>query len=244
MPSRITTLACLAVACSGLSVSPAAAKTGFGFKTAKFRIQVQGVQTTAWKSDHSISSTACGTAYKGDGTEVVRFASKPVVATATSYSASDPSFRVGKRFGAILQMPGKVTRHSNFAQWGASCTDGDGRGGKTPPPPDCGQKKIAIAGEVKFNGGRLMVDDPSDLVVPLPAFRNCHVDGTAFPQILWRSGKNAIGKPLTGRQLFDGRKARTITVGRREEYRSPKDWHETTLKYTVTLTRISAVSEF
>jgi len=64
MPSRITTLACLAVACSGLSVSPAAAKTGFGFKTAKFRIQVQGVQTTAWKSDHSISSTACGTAYK------------------------------------------------------------------------------------------------------------------------------------------------------------------------------------
>ena len=244
MRTKITTLACLALAVGALAVPAGQAKTGFGFKTAKFRIQVEGVQTTAWKSEHQIGTGACEVGHKGDGTEVVRFASKPIVAVATSYSAEDPSFRVGKTFGAVLEMRGKTTRHSNFKLWANPCTDGDGRGGKTPPPPDCGQRSVTVVGEVKFNRGRLMVDDSSDLVVPLPVFQNCMVDGTAFPDMLWRGGKNAIGKPLAGRQLFGGPKIRTITVGRRDVYRDAERWHETTLRYTVTLTRISKVTAF
>ena len=244
MRTKMTTLACLVLAGGALAVPPAQAKTGFGFKTAKFRIQVHGVQTTAWKSEHQIGTAGCEVGHKGDGTEVVRFASKPIVATATSYSADDPSFRVGNKLGAVLEMPGRVTRHSNYKLWANPCTDGDGRGGRTPPPPDCGQRSITVDGEVKFNRGRLMVDDPSDLVIPLPVFRNCMVDGTAFPGMLWRAGKNAIGKPLTGRQLFRGSRTRTITVGRRDVYQDAERWHETTLTYTVTLTRISTVTEF
>jgi hypothetical protein len=244
MRTKLASLACLALAAGAVAAGSADAKP-FGFKTAKFRIEVSGVQTTAWKVDQPTSNGTCEVGYKGNGTEVVRFASKkPLVATATSYSASDPSFRVGKQFNAILSMPGKVTRHSDFSMWGTDCTDGDGKGGKTPDPPDCGQKKTTVDGEVKFENGRLMVDDPpSDLFVPLPLFRNCHVEGTAFPDLLWRTGGNAIGKPLSGRKLFS-RKSRTITVGRRDVYQDAHAWHETTLKYTVSLTRVGKVKVF
>ncbi len=245
MRSKITTVACAALLGGVLAGPPADAKTGFGFRTATFRIQVQGVQTTAWKANHPLGRALCDTGYKGDGTEVVRFASKRMLASATSYNVDDPSFRVGTAFGAVLAMPGKATRHSNFMQWGTPCTDGDGKGGKTPPAPDCGRRRITVDGEVKFNRGRLTVDEPpNDLFVPLPTFVNCHVEGTAFPSLLWRGGKNAIGKPLTGRQLFGGPKTRTITVGRREVYRDAESWHETTLKYVVTLTRVSKVRTF
>jgi hypothetical protein len=245
MRTRFTALACLALAGATVAAAPAAeAKPGFGFKSAKFRIAVDGVQTTAWKTDHPIGTAACDVGYKGEGTEVVRFASKPLTVTATSYGVGEPRFQAGKKFGAVLEMPGKVTRRSDFKLWGNPCTDGDGRGGKAPVPPDCGQRKVTVDGEVKFVGGRLLVDRPASDFLPLPPYRNCHVEGTAFPELLWRGGKNAVGKPLSARKLFAGRKARAITVGRRDVYQDAEDWHETTLKYTVTLTRISKVKEF
>jgi hypothetical protein len=244
MRTKITTLACLAVAVGAVAAAPAEAQTGFGVRTAKYRIQVKGVQTTAWRSEHQIGSGDCEVGHKGEGTEVVRFASEPMFATAASYGAADPRFQVGKTFGAVLEMPAKLTRRSDFKLWANPCTDGDGTGGKTPPPPDCGQRNVTVHAEVKFSDGRLLVDEPGDLFVPLPPFQNCHVEGTAYPELLWRGGKNAVGKPLNARKLFGGPKTREITVGRRDVYQDAEKWHETTIRYTVKLTRISKVKEY
>jgi membrane protease YdiL (CAAX protease family) len=239
--TAVATTACLAVVAGAVAVSPAAAKPGFGFTTAKFRIEVKGVQTTAWRADRPLGSAACDVGWRGEGTEVVRFASKPVVAKATAYKSYDPLFSVGKRHGAGLEMPARVTRRSDFKEFANECTDGDGKEGVTPPAPDCGRRKVTIDAEVKFERGRLLVDRSRDPFVPLPPYRNCKVWGTAYPALLWRDGGNAIGKSLSARRLFGGPKVRTITVGRRFDHKSAELWHETTLKYTVTLTRIGKV---
>jgi hypothetical protein len=246
MRRKITTIACLAVAGATFAAAPAGAKTPtFGFKTAKFRIEVSGVQTTAWKEDHK-AKFDCDYTAKGEATEVIRFASKPLVATATSYSATDPTFRVGKKtFRAEVRMPSKVTRRSNYQMFpGKVCSYGDGTGGQEKPQPDCGQRNLTIWAEVRFQYGRLLVDDGDDVFVPLPGYRHCIIGGTAYPNMLWRGGKNAVGKPLTGRQLFTGPKVRTITVGRREVNQDEDSWDETTIKYTVKLTRLTRVRVF
>jgi hypothetical protein len=35
-----------------------------------------------------------------------------------------------------------------------------------------------------------------------------------------------------------------VTVGRRDEFRDDESWHETTLKYTIKLTRLTKVRSF
>ena len=124
---------------------------------------------------------------------------------------------------------------------GPVCSEGDGKGGQTPPAPDCGQKHTAFWAEMRFIKGRLLVDDGDDLLVPIPNYRNCVIGGTAFPNMLWRGGRNAVGKPLTGAQLFRGPKSRTVTVGRREVIQTAEEWSETTIKYTISLTRLTKV---
>jgi hypothetical protein len=246
MNRRITTIACLAAATGLAAAAPAGAKTPtFGFKTATYRAEVSGVQTTAWNSHHEVQH-ACDVGHKGDGTEVVRFSGKPVTTKVTSYNADNPTFMVGRKFGAEMHFKAKVTRRANYSQWGSGkeCSSGDGKGGVTPPAPDCGQKTLSVYAELRFADGRLMVDDGTDVFVPLPGYRNCHVAGTAYPEMLWRGGKNAVGKPLTGRELFSGPKTRTITVGRREVFQDAESWHETTIRYTVKLTRLSKVRVF
>jgi membrane protease YdiL (CAAX protease family) len=242
--TAFATTACLALVAGVAAAGPAAAKPGFGFTTAKFRVEVAGVQTTAWKADRPLGSSACDVGWKGEGTEVVRFASKPVVAKVTAYKAYDPLFSVGKQQGAILEMSARLTRRSDFKEFASECTDGDGKGGVTPPAPDCGRRNVTIDAEVKFERGRLLVDRSRDPFVPLPPYRNCKVWGTAYPALLWRDGNNAIGKSLSARRLFGGPRVRTITVGRRFDHKSAELWHETTLKYTVTLTRIGNVRSY
>jgi hypothetical protein len=246
MRTKITTIACLAVAGAVATTSSAAAATPtFGFKTATYRIEVSGVQTTAWKSDH-LPEFECDIEHHGEATEVIRFAGKPFTAKVTSYSASDPTFLVGKKFGAQLELPATITRRSNYKQIAyKACASGDGTAPNTAPPPsDCGQRKTTVDAEVRFKGGRLMLDDSGDLVVPLPLYRNCVIGGTAYPNMLYTLGKNAVGKPLTGRALYRGPKVRVVTVGRRDEFRDNESWHETTLKYTIKLTRLTKVRSF
>lgn len=249
MNPRITKIACLAAAAAavgGTVALPAAAGAkGFGFKQAKYRIEISGVQTTAWKVDSPIKFD-CDVGSKGDATEVVRFSTPSFAATVTSYDKANPTFMIGRKFGAERRFNAKVTRRSNFKQWTVkACADGDGTGGQAPPAPDCGQKNLLFYAQLRFSQGRLMIDDgDDDLLVPMPGYRNCVIGGTAFPNFLWRGGKHAVGKPLTGPQLFRGPQQRTITVGRRDVYQDAERWHETTIRYTVTLTRLTKVRSF
>jgi hypothetical protein len=247
MRTRITTIACLGTLAAGVvAAAPAQAKTPvFGFKQAKFRAEVSGVQTTAWKAHHEIQNT-CDSGYKGDGTEVIRFTGKPFRTEVTSYDKTNPSFRTGRTFGAPLHWNAKVTRRSNLTKWdsGTPCSYGDGKGGTQPPAPDCGQRTLGVYAELRFYEGRLLVDDQDDGLVPLPGYRNCDVWGTAYPQMLWRGGNNAVGKPLTAKQLWSGPKERVIKVGRREVHQDADSWYETTITYTIKLTRISKVRVF
>lgn len=172
--------------------------------------------------------------------------SAPVVtSTAGSRSArATVSATAGSTSSGSLEMPGKLTRRGDFKEFATECTDGDGRNGVAPPAPDCGRRDVTIDAEVKFERGRLLVDRSQDPFVPLPPYRNCKVWGTAYPSLLWRDGNNAIGKSLSARRLFGGPRVRTITVGRRFDHQSAELWHETTLKYTVTLTRIGTARSY
>ena len=143
MNLRIKTIASLAgVLAVGCATAPAQAAPGFGLKSASFKVEVEGVQTNAWKTDHA-NQGGCDVDIHGDGTEVVRFKSKPKVVKLYQFGKSTPLFlNSGKRYDKYIDLASKITRRGSVTTSGGQiCSYGDGTGStQTPKPPDCGTK--------------------------------------------------------------------------------------------------------
>ena len=243
MRTKMTTLACLALAGGALAVPPAEAKTGFGFKTAKFRIQVQGVQTTAWKSEHQIGTAGCESATRAMAPKSCASprsrSSRWRPATAPTTPApgwatarrcpryareGDPSQQL-QAVGEPVHRRRRARGQDPSAAGLRSAIDYRRRGSQVQPRPADGRRP----------------ERPRHSAARLPEL---HGRRHRIPWHALARRQERDRQAAHRAQLFRGSGTRTITVGRRDVYQDPERWHETTLKYTVTLTRISKVTEF
>ena len=140
-PLRVAALTlCLA------ATSPAAdasAAPSHGVAKAVFKVTVDGVQRTSWKTDHP-GTTGCDGARKGTGTETVRFTSRPVLVRATTMKGLSAPVLNGRSYiepEAILR--GRVSRQGTMeVAAGGECGGGDG----TSIPRDCGTRSFRGVG--------------------------------------------------------------------------------------------------
>jgi hypothetical protein len=243
--TTITTIAA-ALACSAAAAGPAQAANPanpFDYKSAKFKVEVEGVQTTAWTHAHT-KQFACDSNSKGEGTEVVRFASRPKVVQLFQIGNTTPLFRNGRRIDAAIDLLSTITRRGTLSDWGADvCSHGNGTGGETPPPPDCGTKRSKLYTDLRYSSAKKdFITLEQSLVVPLGPFRNCPVGGLAWPSFLDRTNRGEVGRRLPARALFGASRKHIVIATGRSERRDAEDWHRTTIRYSIALTRIGRVN--
>jgi hypothetical protein len=246
MNLRIKTIASLAgVLAVGCATAPAQAAPGFGLKSASFKVEVEGVQTNAWKTDHA-NQGGCDVDIHGDGTEVVRFKSKPKVVKLYQFGKSTPLFlNSGKRYDKYIDLASKITRRGSVTTSGGQiCSYGDGTGStQTPKPPDCGTKRSTWYAELNYSSRKkdfLTLEQAP--VVPLGPFYNCPWGSGAWPSLLDRTPKGEVGRRLPTSDLFGSNQQHVIRAAGRDEYSDSEDWHQTTIQYSIKLTRIGKVS--
>jgi hypothetical protein len=218
-------------------VTPMAASAS-GIQKATFKVKVEGVQTTTWRTDHP-GTGGCDGAASGDGTEMVRFASRPVrLQAATMRGLSAPVLTAPSSYDEPeLQLRGTVTRQGRL-EAGPGLCGGDGGGSISP---DCGTRA--------FTGVRLpmafrlratprdqldlrpgMIDDP---------FANCPSGGSAFPTLVRTNEGEELRTELPRSELFDASLGRIIVIARgRESETAGEDTYLTTIRWVITFDRI------
>jgi hypothetical protein len=240
---RIPFVTAAALAVLAVGAGPAqAAKNPFGYKTAKFKVEVEGVQTNAWNHQHTLQFE-CDSNSKGEGTEVVRFHSKPKTLTIFKFGDSAPiAMNNPKKPGADIDLIAKITRRGTMDNWGGKiCAYGNGDGGETPPAPDCGTKTGTLFTDLKFPSSpknRVMLEQ--SLVVPLGPFRNCP-GNRGWPGFLDRASGKDVTQKLSSAELFGTDKKHIVILTGRDTQKDAENWSETTIRYSISLTRISAV---
>jgi hypothetical protein len=241
MTTKITTIAALAgVLALGAGATPAQAM--FGYKAATYRVEVQGVQTNAWKTDH-VNQGGCDADMKGEGTEVVRFHSKPKLVRAFTFTGSRPTFMgSGKKFNNYIDLVSKITRHGTMTvSGGVPCSNGGGAE-STPNPPDCGTKYSTAYAELNYSSTKRDFITLEETIPALGPFRNCVSGSGSWPALLVTTLKHGdVGQRLPQRDLFGPNRLHIVRAAAREEDTTGDHWHQTTIQYTIKLTRIGKV---
>ena len=117
-------LAAALAAAAGPGTAHAAKPNANGLKTAFFKVTVDGVQTTTWKTDHK-GKGGCDQDAWGNGTEKVRFTSRPTTVRALDAGgpqrslADHPAFDRGRQARAARQghPSGRAGQRSGRPVW-------------------------------------------------------------------------------------------------------------------------------
>jgi hypothetical protein len=236
------TIAAIAAAAVAACLSAAPADAAFQYRSAKFKLEIEGVQTNSWSQSHA-KQGPCDFDVKGQGTEVVHFRSIPAVVDIAQFMGTTPLIKVGKRYGVPFDLDAKITRRGVLTMAnGEVCSSGDGTGGKTPPAPDCGTKRSRFYADLRYSSRAkdLLLMDQS-LVVPLGTFRNCPSGPGSWPSILDRANSREVGQRLPVRDLFGPNRKHIVLVAARESRTAGDTHHTTTIRYSIALTRIGEV---
>lgn len=238
MKTPITLIAAAAAAC--LAAGPADA--AFQYRAAKFKLEIEGVQTNSWVTSHA-KDGPCDFDIHGEGTEVVRFHSVPTVVDIAQFMGTTPLIRVGKRYGVPFDLDAKITRRGVLTMAnGEICSSGDGTGSVSPPAPDCGTKRSTFYADLRYSSRRkdLLFMDQS-LVAPLGPFRHCPNGPGSWPSILDRANGREVGRRLAPSDLFGPDGKHIVLVAARESRAGGDTHHTTTIRYSIALTRIGKV---
>ena len=236
---RNLALCTTAVAALG-AAQPAMAQEPKSFLTGKFKVEVEGVQKTTWSTNH-VQQFECDANVVGSGKETVRFRSKPVVAHIAKFGDSAPIVTVGRKDKGLALLS-KITRNGTRTESGAKvCSYGDGTGGETPPPPDCGTKRSTLFADLDYVYGRSnVIGLEQSLAVPLGPFFNCPVGGDSWPTLLDRNrNSKQFGAKLPAKDLFKYGKNIVIVRGR-DDYEDTDTKATTTIRYSIALTKVGA----
>ena len=236
MTLRTTTLAlCLtALACA----PTAAAAPANGLKKAAFKVTVEGIQKTSWKTNH-IGTGGCDGDATGSGTETVRFGSRSTRVNAMVLKGlSAPVLSNPKTYtGAVLKLRGKVARQGVMNAGPGEC-GGDGGGSITS---DCGTKSFK---GVEFPLDYRLSAKPKDQLDFRPGFVNdpfkyCPSGGHSFPTLVRTNGGEFMRTELPREELFDKSLGKIIVIARGKEAESAGEHtYVTTIKWVVTFTRL------
>ncbi|HYI35835.1 MAG TPA: hypothetical protein VEX39_04485 [Thermoleophilaceae bacterium] len=207
----------LAAALAAVAGPATAAKPGAGVKTAYFKVTVDGVQTTTWKTDHP-GSGGCDTAVTGKGTEKVRFTSRPTTVRAmTLKGLNTPLLTTPKSIVDVkLRLHGKVNRQGVLdAAPGGQC--GGSGGGSIPR--DCGAKSFrGVKLPLEFQGGTRVKDHLGLRAESIKdPFLNCPSGGSAFPTLVGTREGAPMPAALPRSELFDRKLGKIIVIARGQE---------------------------
>jgi hypothetical protein len=211
-----------------------------GVRKAAFKVKVEGVQSTTWRTDHT-SSGGCDSAVTGSGTETARFASRPVrVQALVTPGLSMPVFSSLPGNGVPgLRLRGTVTRQGTLDAAPNPLCGGTGGGSIAR---DCGTR--SFTGVVLPLSYRLLARprDQLDLqpsVLDEDPFANCPSAGTAFPTLVTTNEGEPMRAELPRGELFDASLGRIIVIARgRESETAGEHTYVTTSRWVVTFDRI------
>ncbi len=210
-----------------------------GLQKATFRVTVDGVQKTTWKTDHP-GSGGCDGAVTGNGTEKVRFTSRPVIVRATTLAGlSAPVFTAPGRFiEPKLRLLGTVLRQGVLdAAPGGEC---GGVGGGSIPR-DCGTRSFRGVG---FPLSYRLLAKPKDQLDFRPEFvddpfANCPSGGSSFPTLVRTNEGREMRTELPRRELFDRSLGKIIVIaGGRESETAAEHTYLTTIRWVLTFERL------
>jgi len=240
----VTVLAlCLAVAVAIAFAGKAdAATSGNGFQVAKFKIEIEGTQTSTWHHTRE-AADECDTSDHSFGREKVTFhTTKPIYVDATHMPGEfNPQMFSTGQLGILATA--KVQRSFTPVITGPAKTCEENGGGAEVTKPDCGTRNVKkwtlelqYAREKK-NALLLSGSGDGDPYV------NCPGDGVAgFPWLLVE-GSGHQGKyiyaEVTQDELFDPKFQKWIAIG----HGSAKDsgstwWSKTEITYSISFTRL------
>jgi hypothetical protein len=238
MAGALAAAAALTAACGATAQAAPTIK----IQNARFKIVVQGVQTTVWTHKHT-KAFDCDTDSQGSGTEVVRFKTAPTIVDVMQVDKYAPMLTVKNKYKGFYA-PAKITRRGTYTTGnGKICSYGDGTGGGTPTPaPDCGTKRSGFFFDLDYvsgQAGKLRIERDS-MVPPVGPFRNCPVGGVAWPDIMeFSSGSKFIGGKLPYSELFNKRHGQIgARAAGKDTTKTADDQSETTIDWNVLLTRV------
>ncbi len=238
--------AAVALALAGLTASAAPAKGGAnGFKVAKFKVEVKGVQKMV-QQYHHLAENECDIDNFSSGSEKIVFETlRPVVITA-SYSPAfeNPMFFTNSK---VLGIPTRATVKRSYTSrihGPAKPCEENGGGVETVLQPDCGTKRIEpYVVQLQYadaKKGQLIVTGDTGAEDP---FERCAGAGEdTFPFLLGQkgaSGKQLIHAELPQRDLFDPgfQKWISLAEGSRKT-RYADHWIKTDIQWDVSFTRL------
>lgn len=235
---RVRPLAVAAGALCALAAAPALAPAApTDMRSGRFKVQLEGVQRTTWKTSH-IAQFECDVTIQGSGAETVAFRSRPVVVDVDAFGRTTVVRR--GRAEPILDLTATITRQGQVSTTGSAiCADGDG-GGDAPAAPDCGTRRSNLSVDLRY-ADELVTIEPN-IAAPLDTFANCPQAGTSWPDLLTRDGRGRpIGRRLPVADLFGHGK--NIVVGRGREVVEDFDTASTTtIRWELSFTRLSAAT--
>ena len=230
-----------AIALAALCAAAIPATADAGTPTRKFRVEVEGVQTTKWK-EHYTATRQCDQSANGSGKERVTFASRrPTTIVARRYGKNFVLFGNGKIGDDEVDVRAKIVRNGKIVSspLPKEC-EGTGGSGPSNIPKDCGTRHhrwdVAL-GWSPAGGGRGITDD-SGLLVPQRLFRNCPVIGPSVPDLITSntSGRE-IRAAIPAGDLFSRKLRKHIVIGHGKRVsKSATSDYTTTVRWTVSLT--------
>ncbi len=195
----------VAAATAAASATPAAAIDARFKAEYLFRVSVEGTQTTTWSSEDA-GLSGCFEGERGDGSQVVRFASKPVTMHAYEGVPQPFFFKKGDRGEIELGLRGTVDRRASM-----TCADPYPR---EEPAPDCGTKPFSglkVFPHYLFKRNRVILEQPygsgvadfdrcpiQGLVSEFKCLRRSHLKMIRhFPAEAWDYRGVVLGQPAS-----------------------------------------------
>jgi len=237
---------CAAVAATAALAGPAGATTySNGYQLSKFKVEVEGVQTTILKHTHE-PADPCDISDFSSGRERVVFKSKPIVIMASHFKGQDnPDFFAGRRLG----IPTKATIERSYTPAigmppaSAGCED-NGGGVENITQPDCGRKTVnPYLVKLEYTKGDTREDKlllTTGGTVPDP-YKFCPNAGNGgFPYLVVLDSKGGfIGADLSQDELFDPKFQKWISLADGVDKEVGNDyWTQTKIQWSVSFTRL------
>jgi hypothetical protein len=218
------------------ALAPASAAGATETRSGTFRVELEGVQTTTWSTEHA-AQFECDVTIDGMGSETVVFRAKPAVVDVQTVGRT-VLIRRGRE-DATLGLLATIEREGYVnTTAGAICADGDGGGG-APTLSDCGTKRSKVGVELRYVSPRRgAIGLEPGLGVPVSTFANCPDAGTTWPFLLTRNGNGRpVSQVLPVDDLFAHGK--NIVVARGSEKQDDGETESTTtIRWTLSFTRL------
>jgi hypothetical protein len=209
-----------------------------------FMATLKGRQTTTFTLSHTKNSL-CDQSQSGSGHETVTFSSlRATRLQATRYGAKIVTFSTGRPGYDSIVLGVRIERDKHVVS-GPLDPRCEGTGGSTTPAPapDCGTRRDVTDVTVGWLPARRRTGitvSPGLVPSPVGPFRNCQIEGFAWPELLTSStNRQAIVAAIPAADLFDPGFGKHIVLAHgRFASRIDGTSYTTTLDWAISLTAL------